>query len=97
MEDAEEIDTLEFEIAAAMSVRLPELKHFFVIPFSVEFGRSEALIVARSNDAALFISLETEQFGVGFLLDRIDLSNAQVYPTAELAALAFLAAAKNSG
>jgi hypothetical protein len=92
---AEEIEGLEAEIAAAMTERLPELQPFFVCPFSVEFGASEVWVVARSNDAALFISLETEQFGVGFLAQECDLSNAQQYPTAELAAQAFGAAAAN--
>lgn len=87
MEDI--IADLEDQIAAAMSERLPQLQAFLVRPFAVICQASDTWVVARCRDAALCISLDTEQFGVGFLSGDAVLDNTDFYPTPELAAQAF--------
>ena len=92
----EMLDELAKEIVQALVERLPELEPFAVKPEAVKyFDRGvpiEAWIVARSGVAAMFIGVEPEKFGVGFLGDDRELGNITFYPSPEIAVPAFIAA-----
>ena len=91
--DDREERALEQLIAEAMVERLPQFEKHLVPPFAAKHCKrgapSEVWIVAQSKSAVLIISLETEQFGVGFLAEGNEVENVSFYPTAELAAPAF--------
>ena len=94
----ETIADLEAEIVAALVERLPELKPFSVMPEAVTYLERgvplEAWAIARSRAAVLFIGVEPERFGVGFVNDGHELENVSLYPTPEIAVPAFIAAGK---
>src|ERR1700761_3405000 len=94
-DDADEIDSLEAQVATALAERLPQLHSFFVCPYVAQCDDADVWVVARDKFAVMFISLETERFGVGFVDELGTVFNADEYPTAELAAPAFLAAVTN--
>jgi hypothetical protein len=79
-------------VAQAFAERFPELRHSFIQPVSIEYRRSVTWIVARQSAAVLFISLDTEKFGVGFVESDSNLVGAQQYAIPELAVAAFVAA-----
>jgi len=88
-EIAATITSLESEIREALLLGCPELGASVVAPYSVESDEGEAWVVARDGEAALYISLEFEQFGVGLLgKDGIIADNA-LYPDMLQAAQAF--------
>ncbi|WP_171160081.1 hypothetical protein [Usitatibacter palustris] len=84
---------LERLIAEAMAERVPQFEKYLVPPFEVAYhyrgAPMEVWVVARAKSAVLFIELESEQFGVGFLLDGGEVENVNLFPSAELAAPAF--------
>ena len=91
-DDFAEVFELEREIELAMADRFPELQKFLIRPFQVVAKEADTWLIARSGNAALCISLESERFGVGLLSGDIELIDAEFYPTGELASHAFYCA-----
>ena len=95
-EIAESVASLEAQIREALLLGCPELEPQIIVPYSVEGDEGEAWVVARDGEAALFISLEFEQFGVGFLGEDGILGDGARYPDLAQAAQAFGWAVANS-
>ena len=89
-EDEEDIDILESQIETAMNDRLPQLRAYLVRPYSIESSEGEVWVVAQRERVALYISIDADRFGVGFVDDGPTLIDADLYPTPEIAADAFV-------
>jgi hypothetical protein len=92
--DDDDVESLEEEVESAMIERLPQLKGFLVRPYSIEHENEEMWVVAQCSDLGCYISIEGDAFGVGWSVDDLELTDASLYPTAELATEAFLRAAQ---
>jgi hypothetical protein len=90
------VASLEAEIREAILMYCPELEARVVAPFCVQCDEGEAWVVAREREAALFISLEFEQCGVGFLDEDGMLRESARYPDIIQAAQAFGWAVSNT-
>ena len=88
-EIAETIASLEAELRELLTMYCPELETRLVAPYCVESDEGDAWVVARDGEAALYVSLESEQFGVGFLGADGMLRESARYPDGAQAAQAF--------
>jgi len=88
-EIAATIASLESGIREALLMGCPELEAQVVAPYCVESDEGDAWVVVLDGEVALYISLEFEQFGVGFLGEGGIIRDNARYPDMLLAAQAF--------
>jgi hypothetical protein len=79
----------------------PHLASFLVSPFRITCAQGEqryaALVFARRGKFALFVAVDTRQFGIGLLVSvqGSEATGARQYPSLKMAVVMFLGDVKN--